>query len=69
MIKRLFWVCAGVAIAALVLSKAPKTLGRLVGSRSAAGSAVDRVLDFFDDVKDAMAAREAELHEALDEVD
>ncbi|MDR1791072.1 MAG: hypothetical protein LBR20_05380 [Propionibacteriaceae bacterium] len=69
MIKRIFWISLGVAATAFVLSKAPKTLGRLVGSRSIAGSFMDSVTDFFADVKENMKAREVELLREIDEVE
>ncbi|MDR1853116.1 MAG: hypothetical protein LBR21_10810 [Propionibacteriaceae bacterium] len=64
--KRLFWIAAGIAIAAFALSKAPKTLGKLTGSRSFVGSLVDSATDFFERASEAMKEREDELREEMD---
>jgi hypothetical protein len=65
-IKRVLWIGLGVALTAVVLSKAPKTLRLLLGSNSATESVVDRVMDFAADVRDAMREREDELRASVD---
>jgi hypothetical protein len=60
-IKRIFWFGVGIGLTVLVISKAPKTLGALVGSRSIAGGLLDEITGFISDIRGNMAEREEEL--------
>ena len=71
--RRLFWLGIGLAVGALVVRAVTRkaqafTPQGLAGSvqQSAAGL-LDAVRDFVDDVRDGMAEREAEIHEAFSE--
>ncbi len=71
MVKRLFWLGAGIAVGALVVRKLTKTAqaytpaGIAGAARESAVGLLDSVRNFVEDVRDAMAEREAEIHAAL----
>jgi hypothetical protein len=69
--RRLLWLGVGLAVGALVVRAATKkaqqyTPAGIAGSvqKSAAGL-LDSVRDFLDEVREGMAEREAEIHEAF----
>lgn len=70
--KKLFWVAVGVGITVLVVVKGKELLHRATpqGVAEQAGklgrSLGGRISDFVDTVSENMAAREAEIREALD---
>ncbi|WP_036921648.1 hypothetical protein [Propionicicella superfundia] len=70
--KKLFWVAVGVGITVLVVVKG-KELLKMATPQGVADQAVKvgrsletRIADFVDTVSENMAAREAEIREALD---
>jgi hypothetical protein len=69
--KRLLWLGAGLAVGALVfraLSKKAQAFtpgGLAASARNSAGGLADSVRSFVDDVREAMAEREAEIHAAF----
>ena len=71
MIKRLFWLGAGVAVGVVVVRTITKKAqsftpqGIASGVGRSAGSLLDSVRGFVDDVRDGMAEREAEIHAAF----
>ena len=71
--KRMLWLGIGLAVGALVVRAAAKkaqafTPQVVAGSvRESAGDLLDSVRSFVDDVRDAMAEREQEIHAAFTE--
>ena len=71
--KRLLWLGIGLAVGALVVRAVTKraqayTPGALASSaRDSAVNLLDSVRTFVDDVKEGMAEREAQIHEAFAE--
>ncbi|MFG2057948.1 DUF6167 family protein [Micromonospora sp. NPDC048930] len=69
--KRLFWLGVGLAVGVLVVRKATRTAqaytpaGIASGLSESAGSLVESVRGFVDDVRAGMAEREQEIHEAF----
>jgi hypothetical protein len=70
-VKRVLWLGVGLAVGALVfraLSKKAQAFtptGIAASARDSAGGLVDSVRSFVDDVRDAMAEREEEIHAAF----
>jgi len=70
-VRRLFWLGIGLAVGGLVVRKVSKAArayspsGLAAGARNSAAGALDSVRDFFADVREGMAEREAELHAAF----
>jgi hypothetical protein len=73
MIKRLFWLGAGIAVGALVVRAVTRRAhsftprGLAAGLGESAGNLVDSMRGFVDDVRDGMAEREAQIHAAFAE--
>ncbi len=73
MVKRLFWLGAGIAVGALVVRRLTKTAqsytpgGIAASAKESAVGLAESVRSFVEDVRDAMAEREAEIHAALSE--
>ncbi|HLT11691.1 MAG TPA: hypothetical protein VK028_12965 [Micromonosporaceae bacterium] len=73
MIKRLFWLGAGVAVGVLVVRKLSQAAhsyspSGLAGSaKETAAGFMDSVRDFIADVKEGMAIREAEINAAFEQ--
>lgn len=73
MIKRLFWLGAGVAVGVLVVRKLSQAAhsyspSGLAGSaKETAADFVESVRDFIADVKEGMAMREAEINAAFEQ--
>lgn len=71
--KRLLWLGVGLAVGALVVRKLTRkaesfTPGGIAASVSkTAGGAVESVRSFLEDVRDGMAEREQQIHEAFAE--
>jgi hypothetical protein len=71
--RRLLWLGVGLAVGALVVRKlsqkaqAYTPAGLAQRASASAGSFVESVRGFLDDVRDGMAEREAEIHEAFAE--
>jgi hypothetical protein len=72
MIKGALWLGAGIAVGVIVMRKASQAM-RAIAPSSIAGQAresavgfVESVRDFVSDVRDGMAEREAQIHEAFD---
>ena len=69
----MFWLGIGLAVGGLVVRKASRAArayspsGLASGARNSAAGALDSVRDFFADVREGMAEREAELHAAFAE--
>jgi hypothetical protein len=69
--KRVLWLGVGLAVGALVfraLSKKAQAFtpgGIAASARNSAGGLVGSVRSFVDDVRDAMAEREEEIHSAF----
>jgi hypothetical protein len=69
--KRLFWLGVGLAVGAIVVRKLSQktnqfTPSGIAGSLSeSAGGLVESLRSFVDDVRDGMAEREREIHEAF----
>jgi hypothetical protein len=67
--RRLFWLAMGITIGALIVRKLSKAAAKLTPSGVAQGLSASlselasSIRDFADDVRDAMAAREAELRQ------
>jgi hypothetical protein len=73
MVRRVLWLGVGLAVGALVFRAVTKKVQAL-SPRGIAGSVQqsavglrESVRIFVDDVRDAMAEREAEIHAAIDE--
>jgi hypothetical protein len=72
-IKRLFWLGAGIAVGVLVVRKVNQTMhavspsGLAGNARESAVGFLDTVRDFVADVKDGMAQREAEINAAFEQ--
>jgi hypothetical protein len=71
-IRRALWLGAGIAVGVIVMRKASQAM-RAVAPSSIAGQAresavglVASVRDFVSDVRDGMAEREAQIHEAFE---
>ncbi|MEO3745857.1 hypothetical protein [Plantactinospora sp. B5E13] len=71
--KRLLWLGIGLAVGALVVRKVTRTAqaytpGGIAHSLTeSAGGLVQALRDFADDVRDGMAEREQQIHEAFAE--
>ncbi|GAB3140988.1 hypothetical protein GCM10027290_12820 [Micromonospora sonneratiae] len=71
--KRLLWLGVGLAVGALVVRKLTRTAqsytpGGIAASLSeSAGGAVEQLRSFVADVRDGMAERERQIHEAFAE--
>jgi hypothetical protein len=71
MIRRMLWLGVGLAVGAIVARQVTKTVqayspGNLVGSaRNSAADVLDAVRDYVADVREGMAEREEEIHEAF----
>jgi len=69
--KRLLWLGVGLAVGALVVRKMTKKANEFTPSGIAtslsqsAGGLVESVRSFVDDVREGMAEREQEIHEAF----
>jgi hypothetical protein len=69
--RRLFWLGVGLAVGGLVVRAVTRkaqayTPSGLAGAvRESAGGLVDSVRSFVDDVRDGMAERERQIHEAM----
>ncbi|GLY96059.1 hypothetical protein [Actinoplanes sp. NBRC 103695] len=69
--KRLLWLGAGLAVGALVVRQLTKKANQYTPSGIAtslsesAGGLVESLRSFVDDVRDGMAERENEIHEAF----
>jgi hypothetical protein len=69
--KRMLWLGIGLAVGALVVRAITKkaeafTPTGIAGSvRQSAGGLLDSVRNFVDDVREGMAEREHEIHEAM----
>ena len=69
--KRLLWLGAGLAVGALVVRKLTRKANQYTPSGIAtslsesAGGLVESLRSFVDDVRDGMAERENEIHEAF----
>ena len=69
--KRVLWLGVGLAVGALVfraLSKKAQAFtptGLAASARNSAGGLAESVRSFVDDVRDAMAEREEEIHAAF----
>ena len=69
--KRLLWLGAGLAVGALVVRQLTKKANQYTPSGIAtslsesAGGLVESLRSFVDDVRDGMAEREQEIHEAF----
>jgi hypothetical protein len=70
-VRRLFWLGAGIAIGALVVRQVAKAAhaytpaGLMASARNSAAGLLTSVQDFIDDVREGMALKEAEIHEAF----
>jgi hypothetical protein len=71
-IRRVLWLGAGIAVGVIVMRKASQAM-RAIAPSSIAGQAresavglVDTVRDFVTDVREGMAEREAQIHEAFE---
>lgn len=73
MIKRLFWLGAGIAVGVLVVRKVSQAAqayspsGLAGGAKESAVGFLDTVRDFVSDVREGMAQREAEINAAFQE--
>ncbi|MGW0435099.1 hypothetical protein ACWDV4_21485 [Micromonospora sp. NPDC003197] len=71
--KRLLWLGVGLAVGALVVRKLTRTAqaytpgGIATSLQESAGGAVDELRSFWADVRDGMAEREQQIHEAFAE--
>ena len=71
--KRLLWLGVGLAVGALVVRKLTRTAeaytpsGIATSLSESAGGLVESLRSFVDDVRDAMAEREQEIHAAFAE--
>jgi hypothetical protein len=71
--RRLLWLGVGLAVGALVVRKLTQMAqtytpaGLAHRASESAGGLVESVRGFIDDVRDGMAEREAEIHEAFAE--
>lgn len=71
--KRLLWLGIGLAVGALVVRKATRAAqsftpaGIAAGLSQSAGGIAEAVRSFVEDVRDGMAEREQQIHEALAE--
>ena len=69
--KRLLWLGAGLAVGALIVRKLTKKVneftptGIATSMSESAGGLVESLRSFVDDVRDGMAERENEIHEAF----
>ena len=69
--KRLLWLGVGLAVGALVVKKLTKKANEFTPSGIAtslsesAGGLVESLRSFVDDVREGMAERESEIHEAF----
>ncbi|HEU4752554.1 MAG: hypothetical protein IRZ05_15745 [Micromonosporaceae bacterium] len=69
--KRLLWLGIGLAIGGLVVrgvtkrARAYSPSGLAAAARETAGGLVESVRSFVDDVRDGMAEREQQIHEAM----
>ena len=69
--RRLFWLGVGVAVGALVVRQLGKAAqayspsGLAGTAKNSAAGLIERVRDFVDDVRDGMAEREDQIHEAF----
>jgi hypothetical protein len=69
--KRLLWLGIGLAIGGLVVravskkAQAYRPSGLAAAARESAGGLVASVRSFVDDVRDGMAEREQQIHEAM----
>lgn len=73
MMRRVFWLGAGIAVGALVVRAVTKRAqsftprGLAAGLGESAGNLVDSVRGFLDDVREGMSEREAQIHAAFAE--
>jgi hypothetical protein len=72
MIRRALWLGAGIAVGVIVMRKASQAM-KAIAPSSIAGQAresavgfVETMRDFVSDVRDGMAEREAQIHEAFE---
>jgi len=71
MIKRALWLGVGLAVGVVVARQVQKTIrayapSSLAGTaRNSAAGLIDTVRDFVSDVRDGMAEREEQIHEAI----
>ena len=69
--RRLFWLGVGLAIGGLVVRAVSKKAqayspgGIATAARESAGGVVGSVRSFVDDVRDGMAEREQQIHDAI----
>jgi hypothetical protein len=70
-VRRLFWLGVGIAVGALVVRQVSKAAqaytptGLAASARNSAAGLWDSVQDFMADVREGMAEREQEIHEAF----
>jgi hypothetical protein len=70
-VRRLFWLGVGIAVGALVVRQVSKAAqaytpaGLASSARNSAAGLWDSVQDFIADVREGMAEREQEIHEAF----
>lgn len=62
--RRLFWVALGATAGVLVVRQLKQT-ARQMSPQSVAGTAVEAAREFWAEVREGMAEREAELREAF----
>ncbi len=71
--RRLFWLGIGVAVGVVIVRQVTKTAqayspSSLAGqARNSAAGLLDSVRDFVADVREGMAEREAEIHDAFEQ--
>jgi len=70
-VRRLFWLGVGIAVGALVVRQVAKTAhaytpaGLASSARNSAAGLLGSVQDFIADVREGMAEREQQIHEAF----
>lgn len=74
MLRRLLWLGVGVGVGIAVVRVVSRTLSRRLAPSALAGSAQESiggaaasVRNFFDDIRDGMADREAEIRQAFND--